>query len=64
MERYEWEPGGWVVRVDEVSPGVYEIRATSPEFGEIQTTTTNPDAALVECRTQALVRSGRTNAPD
>jgi hypothetical protein len=56
MERYTWQPGDWQVTVNEVSSGVYEIIAVSPSAGELRVTTTDPDAALQECRATALER--------
>lgn len=57
MERYEWEPGGWVATVEELSAGVYEIRAISPTLGEVRMTTDDPDAALERCRSEAIRRA-------
>jgi hypothetical protein len=63
MERHFWEPGGWHVTVEEVSAGVYEIVARSATAGEIRLMTTDPDAALEQCRKEATERvSGDSRA--
>jgi hypothetical protein len=63
VERYEWRPGDWTARVEEVSSGVYEVVAVSPSAGEIRVKTTDPEAGLAECRKAALALAAPEGAP-
>jgi hypothetical protein len=61
MERHSWEPGGWEVIVREVSAGVYEIEARSPEFGSLGVETDRPDEALKDLEAEAKRRAERSS---
>lgn len=56
MERVERQSGTWAATINEVSPGVYEIVATSDD-GTLRATTTDIESKLEELKGQALARS-------
>lgn len=45
---------GWSFEVDEVSAGVYKVRGTDQAGRHVESTGTDPDAMLLECKKAAL----------
>lgn len=54
---------GWGFEVDEVSVGVYQVRATDAQGRRVETKGFDPDLLIAEVKRDALAMSARAEAP-